>query len=79
MYVGFILISCFQAPGLKTSMTNAKDLEMKDAKKTNLVNERLIGQLTGTSPAPEHRKDKLLKDLTTTRLGQGEKLPKLGA
>ncbi|XP_055491018.1 PHD finger protein 3 isoform X1 [Leucoraja erinacea] len=66
-----------KAPGLKTSMTNAKDLEMKDAKKTNLVNERLIGQLTGTSPAPEHRKDKLLKDLTTTRLGQGEKLPKL--
>ncbi|XP_051880480.1 PHD finger protein 3 isoform X2 [Pristis pectinata] len=66
-----------KASGMKTGTTNAKDSEVKDAKKAHLVNERLTGQLTGMSQAPEHRKDKLLKDLAATRLGQGEKLPKL--
>ncbi|XP_067840146.1 PHD finger protein 3 isoform X2 [Heptranchias perlo] len=63
--------------GMRTGSTESKDLETKDAKKTHLVNERLAGQITGASQALEHKKDKLLKDLAATRLGQGEKLPKL--
>ncbi|XP_072106645.1 PHD finger protein 3 isoform X1 [Mobula birostris] len=66
-----------KASVMRTGITNTKDSEIKDAKKTNLVNERLTGQLTGISQAPEHKKDKLLKDLAATRLSQGEKLPKL--
>ncbi|XP_069742203.1 PHD finger protein 3 isoform X2 [Narcine bancroftii] len=66
-----------KAPGMRTGATNTKDMEMKDAKRMHLVNERLTGQLTGTSQAHEHRKDKLVKDLAATRLSQGEKLPKL--
>ncbi|XP_067876245.1 PHD finger protein 3 isoform X2 [Heterodontus francisci] len=62
--------------GMRTGSTDS-DSETKDAKKSHLVNERLTGQITGASQAPEHKKGKLLKDLTATRLGQGEKLPKL--
>ncbi|XP_078069435.1 PHD finger protein 3 isoform X2 [Mustelus asterias] len=63
--------------GMRTGSTDSKDSETKDAKKAHFGNDRLAGQITGTSPAPEHKKGKLLKDLAATRLGQGEKLPKL--
>ncbi|XP_078397965.1 PHD finger protein 3 isoform X1 [Cetorhinus maximus] len=63
--------------GMRTGSTDSKDLETKDTKKSHLGNDRLAGQITGASQAPEHKKGKPLKDLAVTRLGQGEKLPKL--
>ncbi|XP_048386871.2 PHD finger protein 3 isoform X2 [Stegostoma tigrinum] len=61
---------------IRTGSTDSKDSETKDAKKIRLGNDHL-GQVTGTSQAPEQKKNKLLKDLEVSRLSQGEKLPKL--
>ncbi|XP_072354494.1 uncharacterized protein phf3 isoform X2 [Scyliorhinus torazame] len=63
--------------GMRTGSTDSKDSETKDVKKAPLGNDRLAGQITGTSEAPEHKKSKQLKDLAASRLGQGDKLPKL--
>ncbi|XP_007892268.1 PHD finger protein 3 isoform X2 [Callorhinchus milii] len=67
-----------KGPSARTSSTESKDSESRDTKRTHLVNERSPGQITmSTSQPPEDRKDKLLKDPSAPRLGQGEKPPKL--